>query len=56
MTSGRQYSLPPYSPVDDGGRFTQEVPEFAGQKVWEANAGIIELLRAAAASSWPPRT
>ena len=43
--SGRRYNLPPYSPVDDGGRFTQEVPEFAGQKVWEANAGIIELLR-----------
>ena len=43
--SGRRYNLPPYSPVDDGGRFTQEVPEFAGQKVWEANAGIIELLK-----------
>jgi isoleucyl-tRNA synthetase len=43
--SGRRYNLPPYSPVDDAGRFTQEVPEFAGQKVWEANAGIIELLK-----------
>ncbi len=43
--SGRRYNLPPYSPVDDGGKFTQEVPEFAGQKVWEANAGIIELLK-----------
>jgi isoleucyl-tRNA synthetase len=43
--SGRKYGLKPYSPVDDNGRFTQEVPEFAGQKVWEANAGIIELLR-----------
>ena len=42
---GSKYGLPPYSPVDDGGRFTQEVPEFAGQKVWEANAGIIELLK-----------
>jgi len=42
---GRRYNLAPYSPVDDGGRFTEEVPEFAGQKVWEANAGIIELLR-----------
>src|SRR5665647_1253677 len=41
---GSRYGLPPYSPVDDGGRFTGEVPEFAGQKVWEANAGIIELL------------
>jgi isoleucyl-tRNA synthetase len=44
--SGRKYGLKPYSPVDDNGRFTKEVPEFAGQKVWEANAGIIELLRA----------
>jgi isoleucyl-tRNA synthetase len=43
--SGRKYGLEPYSPVDDGGKFTQEVPEFAGQKVWEANAGIIEFLK-----------
>jgi isoleucyl-tRNA synthetase len=42
---GRRYGLEPYSPVDDGGRFTPEVPEFAGQKVEAANAGIIELLR-----------
>ena len=42
---GSKYGLPPYSPVDDDGKFTHEVPEFAGQKVWEANAGIIELLR-----------
>jgi isoleucyl-tRNA synthetase len=44
--SGRKYNLEPYSPVDDFGKFTQEVPEFAGQKVWAANAGIIELLNA----------
>jgi isoleucyl-tRNA synthetase len=42
--SGRKYGLAPYSPVDDHGRFTGEVPEFAGQQVWEANAGIIRLL------------
>jgi isoleucyl-tRNA synthetase len=42
---GSRYNLPPYSPVDDGGRFTIEVPEFAGQPVEAANAGIIELLR-----------
>jgi isoleucyl-tRNA synthetase len=41
---GSRYNLPPYSPVDDGGRFTIEVPEFAGQPVEAANAGIIELL------------
>ncbi len=43
--SGRKYGLEPYSPVNDFGQFTEEVPEFAGQKVWQANAGIIELLR-----------
>ncbi len=42
---GRRYGLEPYSPVDDGGRFTSEVPEFVGQKVEAANPGIIELLR-----------
>ena len=42
---GSRYGLQPYSPVDDGGRFTDEVPEFAGQKVEAANPGIIELLR-----------
>jgi isoleucyl-tRNA synthetase len=44
--SGRRYNLPPYSPVDDDGRFTNEVPEFQGLGVWEANPQIIALLRA----------
>jgi isoleucyl-tRNA synthetase len=43
--TGRKYNLSPYSPVDDDGRFTPEVPEFQGQRVWEANPEIIELLR-----------
>ncbi len=43
--SGCKYGLEPYSPVDDHGRFTAEVPEFKGQGVWEANAGIIALLQ-----------
>jgi len=43
--SGRRYNLAPYSPVDDDGRFTPEVPEFQGLEVWEANPAIIELLR-----------
>jgi isoleucyl-tRNA synthetase len=43
--SGIKYGLAPYSPVDDAGRFTDEVPEFTGQQVWKANAGIIELLK-----------
>ena len=33
------------APVDDAGRFTQAVPEFAGQHVFKANPGIVELLR-----------
>jgi isoleucyl-tRNA synthetase len=43
--SGRKYNLSPYSPVDDDGRFTSEVPEFQGQRVWDANPGIIDHLR-----------
>jgi isoleucyl-tRNA synthetase len=43
--SGRRYNLTPYSPVDDDGRFTKEVPEFQGLGVWKANPGIIELLQ-----------
>jgi isoleucyl-tRNA synthetase len=43
--SGRKYNLFPYSPVDDDGRFTLEVPEFQGLEVWEANPGIIAHLR-----------
>jgi isoleucyl-tRNA synthetase len=42
--SGLKYGLTPYSPVDDQGRFTEEVPEFAGKQVWEANVGIMNLL------------
>ncbi|MEW6386024.1 MAG: isoleucine--tRNA ligase [Thermodesulfobacteriota bacterium] len=43
--SGLKYGLKPYSPVDDSGCFTKEVPEFAGESVWGANPGIIDLLR-----------
>jgi len=43
--SGRRYGLETYSPVDDDGRFLPEVEEFAGQQVWAANAGIIDLLQ-----------
>jgi isoleucyl-tRNA synthetase len=34
------------APVDDAGRFTEAVREFAGQHVLKANPGIIERLRA----------
>jgi len=42
---GRQYGLEPYAPVDDEGRFTPEVPEWAGLHVHEANGPIVERLR-----------
>jgi len=43
--SGRRYNLETYSPVDDNGRFLPEIEGFAGLKVWDANPGIIELLK-----------
>ena len=33
------------APVDDAGRFTEAVPDFAGQHVFKANPAIVELLR-----------
>ncbi|KJS32176.1 MAG: isoleucine--tRNA ligase [Desulfatitalea sp. BRH_c12] len=41
---GLQYGLDAYSPVDDQGRFTDEVENFNGQFVFKANAGIIQTL------------
>ncbi|MFQ5354586.1 MAG: isoleucine--tRNA ligase, partial [Thermodesulfobacteriota bacterium] len=41
---GLSYGLDAYAPVDDYGKFTQDVPEFTGQFVFKANGGIIELL------------
>ena len=42
--SGVQYGLDIYSPVDDDGRFTPDVPFFAGQFVFDANKPVIEKL------------
>ena len=42
--SGVQYGLEIYSPVDDDGRFTQDVPFFAGQFVFDANAAVARKL------------
>jgi isoleucyl-tRNA synthetase len=42
---GQRYGLEVYAPVDARGRFTEEAGEFAGQKVFEANKGIIKLLK-----------
>jgi len=41
---GLKYNLPAYAPVDDDGRFTKEVPFFAGQFVFDANEAVIEKL------------
>ena len=42
---GQRYKLDVLSPVDHQGRFTKDVPQFAGQLVFEANPTIIEDLR-----------
>ncbi|NPA86132.1 MAG: isoleucine--tRNA ligase [bacterium] len=41
----RQYGIPAFSPVDEEGRYTQEIPALAGTRVFEANEKIIELLK-----------
>jgi isoleucyl-tRNA synthetase len=43
---GRRYQLEAYAPVDAGGCFTNEVPEFAGQFVFAADKGVLDLLAA----------
>ncbi len=42
---GLKYGLKPYSPIDAEGRFTNEVPEYMGMKIWDANPVIVERLR-----------
>ena len=42
---GKAYGLEIYCPVDNAGRFTQEVEHFAGERVFEANARIVEFMR-----------
>jgi isoleucyl-tRNA synthetase len=42
---GARLGLPIVCPVDDEGKFTNEVPEFAGQRVYEADDAIIRLLK-----------
>jgi isoleucyl-tRNA synthetase len=43
--AGQQYGLPILSPVDDRGRFTDEVPDYEGTLVFDADARIVERLR-----------
>src|SRR5438045_4112230 len=42
---GKQYGLDIYCPVDNAGRFTNEVEHFAGLSVFEANPKIVEFMR-----------
>jgi isoleucyl-tRNA synthetase len=42
--TGRRYGLEVYSPLDDSGRFLNEVEHFAGLTVFEANPRVVEKL------------
>ena len=42
---GKQYGLDIYCPVDNAGRFSNEVEHFAGLSVFEANPKIVEFMR-----------
>jgi isoleucyl-tRNA synthetase len=43
--TGLRYGLDVLAPVDDRGRFTAEVPEWAGTRVFDADKPIVEHLR-----------
>jgi isoleucyl-tRNA synthetase len=43
--SGVFYGMDIYSPVDDHGRFTPDVPFFAGQFVFDANPAVVRKLK-----------
>ncbi|MCB2188701.1 MAG: class I tRNA ligase family protein, partial [Deltaproteobacteria bacterium] len=43
--TGLRYGLEAYSPLDDDGRFTEEVGFFAGEQVWEANPHVVAKLQ-----------
>ena len=42
--TGMAHGLPPYAPIDDAGKFTDEVPKFQGQTTWDANPKIVQYL------------
>ncbi|GBF49681.1 isoleucyl-tRNA synthetase [Leptospira ryugenii] len=42
---GTAAGLPPFSPVDDYGRYTDEFPLMKGIKIWDANPKIVEILK-----------
>lgn len=42
---GQEYGLPVFSPVDDDGKYTDEVPEYKGVFVFDANPMVVERLK-----------
>jgi isoleucyl-tRNA synthetase len=42
--TGIAHELEAYAPIDDEGRFTADVPEWAGQSAWDANPKIAQRL------------
>jgi len=44
--TGQEYGLETIAPVDDEGRFVEGLPDYKGKTVFEANPGIIALLKA----------
>ncbi len=42
---GLEYGLDNYAPVDDAGKFTEDVEHFAGQFVFDANDNVIKKLK-----------
>ncbi|HEX7899124.1 MAG TPA: isoleucine--tRNA ligase [Planctomycetota bacterium] len=43
--TGLKYKLPVLSPVDAGGAFTDEVPQYKGLRIWDANPKVVEDLK-----------
>ena len=44
--TGMQYGIDIYCPVDEAGKIFEGLPEYVGKRVFDANAPIIELLKA----------
>ncbi|CAN5473557.1 isoleucine--tRNA ligase [soil metagenome] len=42
---GLQYGLKVLSPIDAAGKYTDEVPEYVGIKIWDANPLVVQRLR-----------
>ena len=52
---GLKYGLDVYAPVDQRGRFTEDVDEFAGRNVFKANQEIINKIKGVGALLGPPQ-